>query len=74
MMVQVHRYIDQLSRLLELCGVAIIVFGVVLSTFLFFRQGHQRDWKLAYDSYRANLGRGILLGLELLVGQTSCPQ
>lgn len=26
------------------------------------------DWRQAYDRYRANLGRGILLGLELLVG------
>jgi len=27
-----------------------------------------RRWREAYESYRSNLGRGILLGLELLVG------
>ena len=27
-----------------------------------------RNWLQAYTTYRANLGRGILLGLELLVG------
>jgi len=35
---------------------------------LFVRQGRRTAWRIAYDSYRANLGRGILLGLELLVG------
>ncbi|MGK2909783.1 MAG: DUF1622 domain-containing protein [Sphingobium sp.] len=27
-----------------------------------------KSWRAAYEPYRANLGRGILLGLELLVG------
>ena len=26
------------------------------------------DWESAYNFYRSNIGRGILLGLELLVG------
>ena len=28
----------------------------------------RHDWRDGYDRCRANLGRGILLGLELLVG------
>ena len=31
-------------------------------------QGRRGAWREAYDEYRSNLGRGILLGLELLVG------
>jgi uncharacterized membrane protein len=49
-------------------GIAIIVLGAIVSSFYFL-------WRLlnggvladAYQSYRANLGRGILLGLEFLI-------
>ena len=30
-------------------------------------QLYQGEWKRAFRSYRANLGRGILLGLEFLI-------
>ncbi|MFZ5720955.1 MAG: DUF1622 domain-containing protein [Pseudomonadota bacterium] len=64
-----HPFIRQLVVLLELLGVAAVLGGVVLSSVLFARQGvSSRDWRAAYESFRANLGRGILLGLELLVG------
>ena len=66
---QVHALIEQLARLLEFAGVGIILLGVAVATALFLRQGFgSRDWRPAYVAYRANLGRGILLGLELLVG------
>lgn len=66
---QVHRYIELLAKLLEVVGVAIILLGVVLATVWFISDGRScRDWHRAYERYRANLGRGILLGLELLVG------
>lgn len=32
------------------------------------RSGRDRNWRDAYTNYRANLGRGILLVLEILVG------
>jgi uncharacterized membrane protein len=49
-------------------GAAIIVLGAIVSSFYFL-------WQLlkagvlteAYHAYRANLGRGILLGLEFLI-------
>lgn len=64
-----HFYIEQLAVLLELAGVGIILAGVVLASAWFLRQGvRTRDWRGSYQQYRANLGRGILLGLELLVG------
>jgi uncharacterized membrane protein len=66
---QVHAFVDQLAKLLELVGVAIIVGGIVLATLKFVRDGRRSsDWQSAYPTYRSNIGRGILLGLELLVG------
>ena len=68
-MEQVHAVIEQLAKLLEIAGVAIIVGGVAWASAWFVAEGtRNRDWRGAYEHYRANLGRGILLGLELLVG------
>jgi uncharacterized membrane protein len=64
-----HAFVDHLAKLLELVGVAIIIGGVVLAAVLFIRAGFRSgDWQAAYQACRSNLGRGILLGLELLVG------
>ena len=66
---QIHAYIELLAKLLEVGGVAIILVGVLLASVWFVQDGHaNKDWRSAYEHYRANLGRGILLGLELLVG------
>lgn len=64
----IHPYIEWFARGLEIAGVLIIIAGVILATVVFVRQGSRTDWREAYERYRANLGRGILLGLELLVG------
>ena len=64
---QVHAYVDLLAKALELAGVAIIVGGIIIATLTFIRDG-RGDWETAYSYYRSNIGRGILLGLELLVG------
>ena len=57
------------AQALEVAGVVVIVGGVVTAFVIFVRDlirpGERRR---AYDRLRANLGRGILLGLELLVG------
>lgn len=64
-----HAFIQPFALVLELLGAGIIVGAVALATLLFVINGvRDRDWRDAYKSYRANLGRGILLGLELLVG------
>jgi uncharacterized membrane protein len=66
---QAHAFVDQVAKALELIGVAIIVGGIVLATLTFVRGGRRTgDWQSAYVDYRSNIGRGILLGLELLVG------
>lgn len=65
---QAHGVVDFIAHLIELLGVAIIVVGLLLATAVFLRDGlGDAGWRKAYDRYRSNLGRGILLGLELLV-------
>lgn len=69
MLEQAHVFVDQLAKLLELVGVAIILDGIVLATAAFLREGSRTgSWRPAYPRYRSDIGRGILLGLELLVG------
>ena len=66
---QIHTYVDLLAKALELAGVAIIVGGIIIATLTFIRDGRRAgNWESAYSYYRSNIGRGILLGLELLVG------
>ena len=65
MVVRIARW---LTDAVELGGIAILVLGAIVATLLFLRDGLMRHgWEEAYELYRANLGRGILLGLELLV-------
>jgi uncharacterized membrane protein len=52
---------------LETIGVVVIVLGAILATLLFFRAALPGQWEAAFRGYRANLGRGILLGLEFLI-------
>jgi uncharacterized membrane protein len=66
---QVHSIVDQFAKALELVGVGIILGGIILATIAFIRvSSRTRDWRSAYPGYRSDIGRGILLGLELLVG------
>jgi uncharacterized membrane protein len=53
---------------LEFFGVAVILIGVVVATVGYVRDLTSASRPAAYDRYRANLGRGILLGLEILIG------
>jgi uncharacterized membrane protein len=50
-------------------GPLIILGGIILATVAFLRDGSRTsNWGSAYPQYRSDIGRGILLGLELLVG------
>jgi uncharacterized membrane protein len=53
---------------LEFFGVGVILIGVVIATGLYLRDLFSPSRPDAYARYRANLGRGILLGLEILIG------
>lgn len=64
-----HGVLELAVMLLEFAGVGVILLGVALASAVFLRDVLiRRQGESAYHNYRANLGRGILLGLELLVG------
>jgi len=66
---QVHALVDQFAKVLELVGVGIILVGTILATLIFLRDGTRTNaWRGAYPQYRSDIGRGILCGLEWLVG------
>jgi uncharacterized membrane protein len=57
-----------IATAIEVAGVAIIVVGALLASALFLHRGFgSSGWNKAYECFRADLGRGILLGLEFLV-------
>jgi uncharacterized membrane protein len=65
---RVHALVDTVAQAIELAGVAIILCGIVLATGAFAVESRRTGfWRQGYERYRSDLGRGILLGLELLV-------
>jgi uncharacterized membrane protein len=62
------QYVHVLVRGIETGGIAVIVLGGLLATTLFARRlAAHRGFDAAFQEYRLNLGRAILLGLEFLV-------
>jgi uncharacterized membrane protein len=55
------------SEALEMASFAVILGAVAISTVVFVMHLRGGDFETTYRTYRANLGRGILLGLELLI-------
>lgn len=68
MKILMHETVDIFAKALELLGVAIVVGAIALSSAAFLRDGFRDGWTPACQACRSNIGRGILLGLELLVG------
>jgi len=65
--VEFNQALDAAMRLFEVAGVTILVVGGVVSLVVYGRdlsQGHRRE---AYTALRHNMGRTILLGLEVLI-------
>ena len=58
--------IDYVTSAIEFAGVAVIVIGLMYATYAFLRGSIKKDHE-AFACYRTNLGKSILLGLELLV-------
>jgi uncharacterized membrane protein len=48
-------------------GVMIIVGAAIAATASLVRQARAGEWNTIFRQYRADVGRGILLGLEFLV-------
>ncbi len=60
-----HLTMERVVRVFELAGVAVLAVGAGIA---FVRYVGRRDWGSAgYDQLRRDLGRAILLGLEILV-------
>ncbi|MGA9582979.1 MAG: DUF1622 domain-containing protein [Allosphingosinicella sp.] len=63
------RFMEPVAMALEIFGVLVIVAGILWATGRFLLRDLRSEGGVkAYEHYRANLGRGILLGLEILVG------
>lgn len=64
----VQNLLELIAIGIEVIGVGVIVAGALLSIALLLAdQRRSGSWVDAYEGFRANLGRGILLGLEFLV-------
>jgi uncharacterized membrane protein len=55
------------SQALDIAAFAVVLIAVALSTAAFLVRVTQTGFLANYRDYRANLGRGILLGLEILI-------
>ena len=55
------------SQVLEAASFAVILIAAALATGLFVVRSFRGGLVANYRDYRANLGRGILIGLELLI-------
>jgi uncharacterized membrane protein len=65
---RLDQVLEGVARLIEYLGVAVIIVGALVASYAYLRESiGGRDWRAAYGRYRANLGRGILIGLEFLV-------
>ena len=60
--------LEPMASALEFFGVAVIIIGVAVATLIYLKDVFVVSGENAYTRYRANLGRGILLGLEILIG------
>ena len=52
---------------IEAIGVIVVVIGTAISSITFIRAFRQLPEGVAYRSYRRQLGRSIILGLEFLI-------
>jgi uncharacterized membrane protein len=55
------------SLALEMASFAVILLAVTISTGVFLARVRRDGFVANYRDFRANLGRGILIGLELLI-------
>lgn len=62
------KWIEIAALCIEVLAVAIIVVVILSGTVIFLRRYFERPRRHdAYDEYKVRLGRGLLLGLEILV-------
>ena len=62
----IKMYINYIASIVELLGVIVIFLGIVYAIVLFFLSKN-REVQKNYSILRQNLGKSILLGLEILI-------
>jgi uncharacterized membrane protein len=61
-------FVEIVGKLIDILGVVAIVYGVVFSTIGFlFESLKEKSVVSPYQIFRQNLGRTIIIGLELLI-------
>lgn len=55
------------TEALELAGLVVIMAGATIASAVFAIRFYRLGFDSSYHSYRADLGRAILIGLELLI-------
>lgn len=67
-MPQFKTWVEGVGLVIDTAGVVVIVVGLLVATVVYIRRGWGHwDREDVFRGYRQNLGRSILLGLELLV-------
>jgi len=61
------RLVEWSAMALELLGIGAIMLGIVFASGVFALRLRTADFETCYRTYRADIGRGILIGLELLI-------
>lgn len=62
------QFVHGAQRAAEIAGIVVILAGALVAAAFFFRALYAgKPFLDAYESLRGNLGRAILIGLELLV-------
>jgi uncharacterized membrane protein len=59
--------IHGVTRAIELIGIAVLLIGGLIASLTFLRGWWSAGLSDSYQRFRANLGRAILLGLEILI-------
>lgn len=62
--------LDLLIRILEIVGASALVLGFIVATISWSKRLRQRGVLPALGQYRQELGRAVLIGLEILVAAT----
>ena len=62
--------LELIIQILEICGAGFLILGFIFDTTRWFRQMGQQRPLVALDRYRRELGRSVLIGLEVLVAAT----
>lgn len=61
----IYTFIEPIALGIEAVGILVMVFGAVLATWRYFFEEHESG--STYRTFRHDLGKAILLGLEFLV-------